>query len=214
MSFDRIARHYLWLETVVFGGALQRSRTRWIHEIPAPKRAVIVGEGNGRFLCELVRAHPATDIDCVDVSPRMLERARHRLSREAAGAGARILFLQSDIRSWTPSNSYDLVVSHFVLDCFESDEVEAIVEKLARAASPGAVWLLSDFTIPSKGWARGAARVLLAVMYTFFRITTGITARTLVDPAPYLAKHGFVRGSRSVSCAGVVQSDSWVRPYA
>lgn len=214
MSFDPIARHYRWLEAVVFGGALQRSRTRWIYEIPTPRRAVVVGEGNGRFLCELVKAHPATEIDCVDASSRMLERARDRLSREAAGAGARVRFQQRDIRSWTPSNSYDLVVSHFVLDCFESDEVEAIVEKLAHAASPGAVWLLADFTIPKQGWKRAAAQFLLAVMYTFFRVTTGITARTLVDPAPYLAKNGFVRSSRSVSCVGAVQSDSWVRPYA
>jgi ubiquinone/menaquinone biosynthesis C-methylase UbiE len=211
VSFDPVALHYRWLETVVFGAALQRSRTRWIGSLPTPKRALLVGEGNGRFLCELVKVHPETLIDCVDASPRMLACARDRLRREAVDAGDKVLFLRRDIRSWAPSHAYDLVVSHFVLDCFERDDVEQIVEKLARAASPGAVWLLADFTVPPRGWPRAAARVLLAVMYGFFRVTAGIAARCLVDPAPYLEQSGFVLRSRSVIRAGTVRSDLWVR---
>jgi ubiquinone/menaquinone biosynthesis C-methylase UbiE len=212
MSFDSIARHYRWLETVVFGGALQRSRTHWLDGISTPKRALIVGEGNGRFLCDLVRTHPESEIDCVDASQRMLECARGRLARTSQGAGRNVRFVQCDIRCWAPPRSYDLVVSHFVLDCFERDDVERIVETLARAASPGAVWLLADFTLPAQGWRRAGARVLLAVMYRFFRVTAGIAAETLVDPGSYLEKQGFVRTSRRAFCAGLVQSDLWQRP--
>jgi hypothetical protein len=48
-------------------------------------------------------------------------------------------------------------------------------------------------------------------MYAFFQVTAGIAARALVDPAPYLAKNGFLRSARSVSCAGMVHSDLWER---
>src|SRR5437016_5407100 len=50
MNFDRVAPHYRWLETVTFGSALEKSRNYWIRRVPRPKRALIVGEGNGRFL--------------------------------------------------------------------------------------------------------------------------------------------------------------------
>jgi SAM-dependent methyltransferase len=211
VSFDRIARHYRWLETIVFGAALQRSRTHWIDSISPPKNALILGEGNGRFLSELVRAHPDARIDCVDVSGRMLERARHQLLQLPSGSGKNVEFLRKDICSWTPRPAYDLVVTHFVLDCFPVDELEHVVEKIARAATPGTVWLLSDFVLPAKGWPRVSARVLLSVMYAFFRLAAGIRAKALVDPAPYLERNGFVRQSRRAFCAGMVTADLWQR---
>jgi len=211
VSFDRLAPHYGWLETAAFGGALQRSRTCWIESLSAPKSALVVGEGNGRFLCELVKAHPGTSIDCVDASPRMLERARNRLVRSSPASAENVRFLREDVRSWVPARSYDLVVTHFVLDCFRHEDVRRIVEVLARAAAPGAEWLLSEFTVPERGWSRLAARALIAVMYALFRVTAGIEAKTLVDPTPYLRQNGFVRASSRANFAGMVRADLWAR---
>jgi SAM-dependent methyltransferase len=211
VSFDRIARHYFWLETVVFGAALQRSRVHWIGRISTSKSVLVLGEGDGRFLCELVKALPDADIDCVEASPRMIERARERLRQLPAGSGKNVRFVREDMGSWAPPRSYDLLVTHFVLDCFPSDEIERIVAKLAHAASPGAFWLLSDFTLPAKGWTRVVARVLLSVMYAFFRITTRIKAKALVDPAPHLEKNGFVCSARCPFYAGIAKSELWRR---
>jgi hypothetical protein len=43
VSFDSIAPYYRWIETIVFGNALQRARIYWIDKIPRPGRALIVG---------------------------------------------------------------------------------------------------------------------------------------------------------------------------
>lgn len=63
VSFDLVAPHYRWLETIAFGNALQRAQTCWIDTIARPKRTLIFGEGDGRFLCELVRAYPKIDVE-------------------------------------------------------------------------------------------------------------------------------------------------------
>ena len=210
MSFDLVAPHYRWLETIAFGNALQRARTHWIDTIARPKRTLILGEGDGRFLCELVRAYPKIEVDCIDASEAMLHLARARLRRMHPESFSRVHFFREDILKWSPRKSYDLLVTHFFLDCFPGRELQAIIAKLASAAEPGAVWLIADFTIPRKRFARAHARVWMRMMYTFFRATAGITANELVDPIPYLDGYGFTRASESLSRGRMLRSDVYV----
>ena len=210
MSFDLVAPHYRWLETIAFGNALQQARTCWIDTIARPKRTLILGEGDGRFLCELVRAHPKIDVDCVDASQAMLQLARARLRRTHPESFSRVHFFREDILNWSPRKSYDLLVTHFFLDCFSGRELQAIIAKLASAAEPGAVWLIADFTIPRKRFARAYARLWLRIMYTFFRATAGIAAKELVDPIPYLDGYGFTRASENLSRGRMLRSDVYI----
>ena len=124
---------------MVFGNALQRARIYWIDKIPRPGRALIVGEGNGRFLCELLRVHPKIEIDCIDASERMLQLTRSRVRRTRPESLAHVQFFHQDILNWSPRHSYDLLVTHFLLDCFESEKLELIVAKLAETARQNAV---------------------------------------------------------------------------
>jgi ubiquinone/menaquinone biosynthesis C-methylase UbiE len=210
VSFDRVATSYRLLETIAFGQSLQRARVRWIEKIPRPRRVLILGEGSGRFLCELLRVHPKIDIDCVDASARMLSLAGKRARRNHAESWPCVQFIRADILQWSPRNSYDLIVTHFFLDCFPRDEVKAIVDKLAGAAAPGAVWLLADFTIPSAGiFSRMHAKLWLRMMYLFFRCAAGIIANGLVDPSPDLEEHNFVPISRQLSRVAMLKSELW-----
>jgi len=210
VSFDRVARSFRLLETIAFGQSLQRARVRWLETIPRPHRVLILGEGNGRFLCELLRVHPKIDIDCIDASERMLTLARTRTCQRDPESWSRVQFIHADIRNWSPLHSYDLIVTHFFFDCFPRDQVKAIVHKVARAATPGAVWLLADFTVPPAGiLARAHAKFCLRIMYLFFRNATGITANQLVDPSPYLEEHNFVPISRQSSRAAMLKSELW-----
>lgn len=207
MSFDRIAPHYRWLETAAFGSVLQEARTRWIEKIAEPERVLILGEGDGRFLNEFLRVHRNAAVDCVDASARMLELA-HRHVRESVN---QVRFFRENIISWTPSDSYDLLVTNFVLDCFGQDEVNLIIRKLAQAAAPNAFLFLSDFSVSRKYFSRLHAKIWLAVMYRFFRATTGIRAKRLVDPTDELDANGFVCLSRSHWRFGLVKSELWQR---
>jgi ubiquinone/menaquinone biosynthesis C-methylase UbiE len=210
VSFDLVAPYYRWLETIAFGNALQRSRTCWIDTIARPKRTLIFGEGDGRFLCELVRAYPKIDVDCIDASEAMLQLARVRLRRTHPESFSRVHFICEDILQWSPRKSYDLLVTHFFLDCFPGTELQAVIAKLAGTAEPGAVWLIADFTIPRKRFARTHARLWLRMMYTFFRATAGIAANELVDPAPCFAGRGFIQTAGKLSRASMLRSDVYV----
>lgn len=211
MSFNTIAPAYRTLETIAFGGDLQRARVACLAEIESPRRALIVGEGNGRFLAAVLQRHRLIRIDCVDSSERMLDLARRHVLETSPDEISRVAFLHDDIRSWTPNDRYDLIVTHFFLDCFSTQQVGLVVAKLAQTAAPNAIWLLADFTIPKAGFARGHASAWLAVMYWFFRRVAGIEGRELVDPSPFLRVEGFKLTRQHLFRLGMVKSEFWRR---
>ena len=209
MSFDLIAPHYWWLENLAFANRLQNARLAFLDQIPRPRRVLIAGEGNGRFLREFARRFPEASIDCVDASVRMLRLARSRL----AGIDNRIQFIQSNLLNWSPEeNAYDLVVTHFFLDCFDKCELEKIVETVTNSATRNAIWLLADFSIPSGALRKTHAQIWLWAMHRFFRAVAGISARELIDPSPFLEARGFRCLRREQWRAGLLKSEMWERP--
>jgi ubiquinone/menaquinone biosynthesis C-methylase UbiE len=213
VSFDTLAPWYWTLEWIAFGDALQRCRIACLGEIAAPRRALVIGEGNGRFLCELLRLHPGVEVDCVDASGRMLQLARKRVERELPDRAEHVRFLQQDIKSWAaPEHCYDLLVTHFVLDCFPEAALTGIISRLARAATKDANWLLADFYRPRAGMALLRARGWLAAMYSFFRITADIQATELIDPTPFMQAAGFVLARQHFFRRGMLKSEKWRKP--
>ena len=197
------------MEWLLAGGKLQRCRTAFVNAVPTPRRVLLAGEGNGRCLVELLHAHPAAQFTCVDASARMLENARARL-RANGLADSAVEFIRADIREWTvPRAQFDLLVTHFFLDCFRAEQLAEIVPRLAGAAQPGARWLLADFCEPVAGVAKWRARLILRAMYFFFRHATRLPARRLTPPDPYLRSAGFFLRERRHSEWGLLHSDLW-----
>ena len=124
-----------------------------------------------------------------------------------------VRFVHQDITSWAaPEHHYDLLVTHFVLDCFPEAALTAII-KLARAAAYDASWLLADFSVPRHGVARFRARGWLVVMYLFFRITARIEASALIDPTPLMRGGGFVLVRQRFFRRGILKSEMWRRKF-
>jgi ubiquinone/menaquinone biosynthesis C-methylase UbiE len=206
VNFDRIAAHYRWLETIVFGNQLQQARIAFLREIEAPRRVLIVGEGNGRFLAELLRIHPQAQVDCIEASACMIA-----LARDEAGA-AQVAFIQADVRTLAlVKNSYDLIVTHFLLDCFSEETLASLIRRLAGAATAEARWLVADFCYPRRGWRWFRARLLIATMYFFFRAVTGIDARRLVEYRPLLRAEGFECAEEMILPNEMIRSELWRR---
>lgn len=209
MSFDALAPIYTALESVVFGNALQRARVALLNELTAPKHALVVGEGAGRFLEQFVRRFPTCAVDCIDASAAMLRVARERL---APADRERVRFMQLALPATElPQASYDCIVTNFFLDCFDAHTLPLVVAAIADTTSNDAVWLVTEFAIPRASVRRQAARVLIAAMYLFFRLTTGISGRRLVDYRAILRQNGFACAFSSASAGGLLASELWRR---
>lgn len=210
MSFDRLAPHYGWMETVLAGRRLQRCRTTWLAALAGRRHLLVAGVGHGPALADMLRAHPALRITCVDASAGMLREARRRAHRAGADL-ARVAFVHARLPGWQPTEKFDAVATHFFLDCFPPDTLAAVVRTLAQAATPDASWIVSDFAVPARGLRRWRARAVHALMYRFFRVATRLPARRLTAPDHLLERAGFRLRGRRHSEWGLLQADLWQR---
>ena len=209
MSFDCLARHYRWLEFLLAGNKLQRCRTAYLPQLRSCRRILLLGEGNGRFLVECRRAFPAARVTCLDASPHMLARARRRLERSRLPSDE-MEWIAADALTWQPPRGeFDLVATHFFLDCFRPEQLSQLLGTVASAVEPGGTWLLSDFRLPEHGPALWRAWCIHRSMYGFFRFVTRLPARRLTPPDAWLLRQGFVLRERRLSEWGLLHSDRW-----
>jgi ubiquinone/menaquinone biosynthesis C-methylase UbiE len=211
VSFDLLAPHYRWLEAVLAGPRLQRCRTAWMEELGGCRDVLIAGVGRGRCLRQYALRFPHLRITAIDASARMLAYAE-RTARRAGIGVERVQFIHATLPDWRPpAAGFDAIVTLFFLDCFAPEELGRAISVLASAARPRARWFVGDFAIPANGAARWRARAVHALMYAFFRRTTGIGARHVTAPDALLARHGFSLAGRRTSEWGLLHSDLWMR---
>ena len=205
-NFDPIARPYRWLEYFSFGPILERCRFYRIPQLASAHRALVLGDGDGRFLARLLATNPTLHADVVDQSPAMLRLLQGRI--DAIHACERVSIHQMDALAFTPAGSYDLVVTHFFLDCFSTEEVAHLAEILRPHLAPNALWLVSEFAIPS-GFASLPARAIVTSLYAAFHLITGLRVRTLPDHPAALSRFGFTCQARKPFLGGLLTSELW-----
>lgn len=191
MNCDPLARWYRWLEYAAFGGALRGRREAFLFELGDPKRVLVLGDGDGRFLQVFAALYPRTRIDAVDVSAKMVELAKARVPAAS--------FHVDDAREFAFEGEYDLAVAHFFFDCFDDRELEAMLGRIHTKR-----WLVSEFR--NTGWSWPVLRGL----YFFFRLTTGLRVRSLPDHRRALSGLGYRMEKEQTALAGLVGSEIWV----
>lgn len=205
MSFDRIAPHYHWLEPVLAGHVLQRARVAHLTVLDEAKNILLLGEGPGRFLAALRQRRPDVPITVIDSSRRMLELA-------ASATAGPTRFIPLDLTTTPlPEGSWDGIVTHCFLDCFNPATLECVVRAIVARAAPNADWLITDFALPSDGWRRTRARLIHGLMYRTFRQITRLQAHCWTDPSPHLQQHGFQLSARIPFNHGLIVADHWTR---
>jgi SAM-dependent methyltransferase len=205
-NFDRLAAIYRWLEWAAFGPFLGRCRTAFLGELADCRQALVLGDGDGRFTARLLAAHPDLQVDAVDASSAMLRALRHRAGPHAD----RLRTYRADVRTWLPQGiSYDLVITHFFLDCLSTAEVEALAAEVRLRTPTRARWLVSEFAIPAAWPWRSLARAIVAALYAAFGWLTGLRVRQLPDHTAALARAGFVLEKRRTWLGGLLTSEMW-----
>lgn len=211
VNFDRIARPYRWMEYLSFGPVLERCRFHRIPQLLACKRALVLGDGDGRFLTRLLAANRGIAIDAIDISPAMLRLAAARARAGIPDAESRLRLYCMDARDFRPTAeaAYDLVVTHFFLDCFNEDDIAGMMQRISPHLTPGALWVVSEFQVPATGTSRYLARAVIAGLYRAFGLLTGLRTRRLPRYALLFRQEQFVCQDTRTWAAAMLTSEVW-----
>jgi ubiquinone/menaquinone biosynthesis C-methylase UbiE len=148
-------------------------------------------------------------VDSIDLSKNMLGLAARRIEehrRARAFPAPAVRLLRADALTFPFEGPYDLVVTHFFLDCFSESQIEELVGRIARATTPDAEWIVSEFQTPH--WA---AALFVKALYLAFRVLTGSGVRRLPAYSNALAANGFKRIAHKTALYETLVSEFWER---
>jgi SAM-dependent methyltransferase len=205
-NFNSIARPYRWLEYLTLGPILQRTRLHHLPSLTHQKSALILGDGDGRFLAQLLTQNPHLQADAVDTSATML----HLLRQRCAAHSNRLQTHRTDALTFQPepTKKYDLVATHFFLDCLTQPDLESLITRITPHMNPNALWLISDFHIPPNS-LRFPAKLLVRGLYLAFRILTNLRTTSLPDHDTPLTQSGLTRISQHHRLGGLLTTELW-----
>jgi SAM-dependent methyltransferase len=205
-NFNHLARAYRWMEYASFGPWLWRCRCTFLDQLKTRRNALVVGDGDGRFTARLLGENPGVVIDALDVSHNMLRA----LIRNAGLRSARVRVHLADARLWDSAGTrYDLIVTHFFLDCLTTKEVNSFANRLRPCVTPEALWVVSEFAVPRSlfGWL--VAFPVVTGLYLAFDLLTGVAVHHLPDHRKALANAGFTLVEERKRLGGLLVSQLW-----
>lgn len=211
VNFDPVAHLYRWLEYLSFGPWLTLCRGAQLPRLAGARHALLLGEGDGRFLLRLLTSNSGLHADVVDSSRSMLGLLKRRVRRFG---GEHVRLHHGDVLQWEPNGNYDLIVTHFFLDCFFPHQLEQLFDRVLPHAQPGAHWVLSEFAVPGNPLTALFARGIIASLYRGFGLLTGLRVRALPDYADSMLRRGLVLSDHRCFLAGLLRSEVWVLPTA
>lgn len=186
-GFDRLAPVYKVLARIIFGKTLQHAQEYLLTSVKSGDHILILGGGSGEVLKSLLSQQPHVAVDYIDISSKMIQLARKQ-TKSASNVNF-IIGTEQNI----PGRTYTIVITNFYLDLFSDSTLPHVIQKIKPHLTPDAQWLATDF-VSNKGWHK----IMLWIMYRFFRSAAGIEARRL----PYWEK--------LIEQAGLTESDSKV----
>ena len=158
-------------------------RACWRQILPSPRRCRLQPSHAHGFSSSAAAPRPASVFACIMPTPE-----------------------------WKPSGSYDLIVSHFFLDCFFPQQLEQLFAGVLPYALPGAQWVISEFAIPPNAFAAYLARGIVGLLYRAFGLLTGLPVRALPDYANPLLRRGLALTHDRRYLAGLLCSQIWTKP--
>jgi ubiquinone/menaquinone biosynthesis C-methylase UbiE len=206
-DFNRLVALYRWMEWLTFGPFLWECRLAFLPEMRCKKSALVLGDGDGRFTARLLRENPQIEIEAVDASEAMLRQ----LMRRAGHSAVHVRTHLADARQLDfLAGSFDLVATHFFLDCLTTEEIAPLATELRGRMAPGAAWVISEFAIPDTFYGRFVAGPLVSALYLAFRLLTGLAIRRLPDHRKALVEAGFMLSKQRRWLGGLLVSEMWL----
>jgi tRNA (cmo5U34)-methyltransferase len=198
-KFNNVATFYDLLVKVVFGPAMQKAQRYFLGSISDAAKVLIIGGGTGWIARDLFQLKPDAHVTYVEASEKMLNRAKKILK---AYSHSTLFIHGTDLEVPFQTSGYDIIITNFFLDLFPNEKLGLHIAHSAQYLRENGQWIVTDFVDESKWWQR----LMLWLMYGFFRITTGIEARSLPEWDRQIKENGLSEVGRAGFYGGFIST--------
>ena len=168
-NYDRIARIYDSLSRIVFGNYIIKAQVSLLQYIAPQSQILLVGGGTGWILEKLAQhCDTGLNIDYVESSAEMIA-----ISKGKNHGKNKVNFIHLPIEEFATGKDYDVIFTPFIFDNFKPEKAIVVFNDLHQMLKRNGLWLHADFVYDAQNgtlWQK----LLLKVMYLFFRITSNI----------------------------------------
>tara|TARA_B100000809_G_scaffold232978_1_gene249336 strand:- start:994 stop:1614 length:621 start_codon:yes stop_codon:yes gene_type:complete len=173
MSFDRVSSVYDVLSKLVYGNSIRDAQVYFLDQIKSGSKVLVLGGGTGWLLDELAKVNLNIEVEYVEASNKMLEKSRKYGSLPFSKLN---YILGTEIS--VEGNSYDFIITPFVLDVFPQTQMLKMVSRVKDLLKVKGSWLCVDFNSHDRSIK---AKLLSFVMIQFFRLLSGLQTKTVLD---------------------------------
>ena len=206
-NYDKVAYHYDWLSKAVFYRSLEHAQVNLLKYVPAGSQVLIVGGGTGWILEKLAGIHArGLSVTYVEISGNMIIRSQKRDYKQNE-----VSFIHLPVEEFIPDHDYDVVITPFLFDNFSAERAQQVFRQLHTSLRPGGWWLFADFAI-DKQKSHIWQKLLLKIMYTFFRLLCNVEAKSLFDMNLCFNQEKYAAIHRKYFYFGFIQSVAWKKP--
>lgn len=207
------------------GNVIVRSQINWTNELPAERRALIVGDGTGRFLLELLRRAKPSHVVTIDISETMIRKARQRIQNNDPTKLEMVNFVTADLDALTLKDLlslshgnqnkenpayYDVIATNFFLDLYTERNVLKKVQKLSSVHAINGIYINTDFIrVHGTGLLVRIQRFLLKGLYVLFRLVTRIPGYRPADYDAILKECGYEKLKSRYFAFGMIESSMY-----
>jgi ubiquinone/menaquinone biosynthesis C-methylase UbiE len=207
-NYDFVAPFYPMLERAAFGEGLTEARRASLSPVVSAERALLIGEGNGRFLATCLEEKIGGSITVVESSGKMLSLLRARIQQIALRTKLEIV--HADFCEWSPvALPFDIIVTHFFLDLFRPVSQRRVIEKITALSDAKTIWVNVDFRPVIQS---SLHRWIDWLQYRFDGLLSGIEADRHYDCAPIIADFGWQIQKERPFCRGTICSQLLAAP--
>lgn len=185
-GFNGIAYFYDELTWLVFGNSITRSQKCFLNKIQYCSTILILGGGTGWLLKEVLKINQYGKIYYIEASSQMIVMTKAKTNYDE-----RVVFIHGTEDTIPTGIKYDAVITNFYLDLFFESSLKTVVSKICYALAPNSYWIATDFVSGTVWWQR----MMLWMMYRFFKVVSHIEAKQLPDWNRAITKEGFAEQS-------------------
>lgn len=181
-GFNLLSPVYDFTSIIFFGKSLINSQTYFITKLKKVKSVLILGGGTGELLMKLMNYDIAEFYYYLDISERMIEKSKNRIFKKFPDKVGQVKFECGSYQKVSAYDSFDLIITPYILDCFSETEVREIILLLNNKLKDNGQWLFVDFNVSDNSvFATFFSKLIIKLLYSFFNVFCKLRVKQLPD---------------------------------